>query len=143
MVQFRKSKKFGPFRLTATSRGLSVSGGVPGARISANTRGEVRRTVGIPGSGIYDVKKIKPRRREDGEDADVTYRAVAEQVPLDQMPTADATVEVPASGALLEVPEGVKYLAVVPQSDPDRVTSWWRVAAILLTIALVMVLFVR
>lgn len=56
--QFRKSKKIGPFRITASKRGFSASGGVPGARISANTRGEVRRTVGIPGSGIYSTKRL-------------------------------------------------------------------------------------
>jgi len=58
MVNFRKSKKIGPFRITASKGGLSVSGGVPGARVSANTKGEVRRTVGIPGTGIYDTKRI-------------------------------------------------------------------------------------
>lgn len=58
MVTFRKSKKIGPLRLTVTPRGLSTSVGVKGARVSVNSRGEVRRTVGIPGTGIYDTKKI-------------------------------------------------------------------------------------
>lgn len=51
--RFRRSKKVGPFRLTATKSGLSLSAGVPGARMSVNTRGQTRRTTGIPGSGIY------------------------------------------------------------------------------------------
>ena len=58
MAVFRKSKKLGPLRLTATSKGLSVSGGVKGARVSANTKGEVRRTLSVPGAGIYDTKRI-------------------------------------------------------------------------------------
>lgn len=71
MVQFRKSLKFGPFRVTASKSGLSVSGGVPGARVSVNTKGEVRRTVGLPGSGLYDTKKIGggSRRGDGGADA--------------------------------------------------------------------------
>ena len=58
MAVFRKSKKLGPLRLTATTKGLSLSGGVKGARVSANTKGEVRRTLSVPGAGIYDTKKI-------------------------------------------------------------------------------------
>lgn len=58
MVTFRKSKKLGPFRVTLSPRGVSTSAGVPGLRVSANSRGEVRRTVGVPGTGIYDTKKL-------------------------------------------------------------------------------------
>jgi hypothetical protein len=74
MVSFRKSQKIGPFRLTASKSGLSVSGGVKGARVSANTKGEVRRTVGIPGTGIYDTRKISGSSQADqaGQAADDT-----------------------------------------------------------------------
>jgi hypothetical protein len=58
MVTFRKSKKVGPFRVTLSPRGVSTSAGVPGFRVSANSRGEVRRTASIPGTGIYDTKKV-------------------------------------------------------------------------------------
>ena len=58
-MSFRKSKKlFGIFRVTATGNGVSVSAGVPGARVSINNKGDVRRTVSVPGSGWYDTKKI-------------------------------------------------------------------------------------
>ena len=58
-MAFRKSKKlFGIFRVTASTNGLSVSAGVPGARVSLNSKGDVRRTVSVPGSGWYDTKKI-------------------------------------------------------------------------------------
>lgn len=64
--QFRRSAKFGPFRLTATKTGLSTSIGVPGARVGVNTRGQVRRTVGIPGTGLYETEFVNPKARRSG-----------------------------------------------------------------------------
>jgi len=58
MVTFRKSKKIGPFRLTLTPRGVSTSIGVRGARVSLGSDGKVRRTLSVPGTGIYDTKVI-------------------------------------------------------------------------------------
>lgn len=58
MVTFRKSKKIAGIRWTITPRGVSGSAGPKGARVSVNSRGEVRRTLSIPGSGIYDTKRI-------------------------------------------------------------------------------------
>jgi hypothetical protein len=57
-LRFRRSVGFGPFRLTATKRGVSGSVGVRGARVGINSKGQVRRTVGIPGSGLYDTEVI-------------------------------------------------------------------------------------
>ena len=37
--QFRKSKRFGPLRLTASKRGASLSGGVGPVRLSKSTTG--------------------------------------------------------------------------------------------------------
>lgn len=52
----RKSIQIIPgVRMTVTPRGMSVSAGVRGARITAHTSGRVTRTVGIPGSGISHV----------------------------------------------------------------------------------------
>ena len=62
MVGFRKSKKFGPVRITASKSGLSTSVGVKGLRVSANSKGQVRRTVSVPGTGIYDTKQIGSTR---------------------------------------------------------------------------------
>ena len=50
--RFRKSKKIGPFRVTASKSGLSVSAGVKGARVRVNSSGRVTKTVGIPGTGL-------------------------------------------------------------------------------------------
>ncbi len=59
--RFRQSRKIGPFRITATTKGLAASFGGPGARVSVNTKGQVRRTIGIPGSGLYDTALVNPR----------------------------------------------------------------------------------
>ena len=83
MVTFRKSKKVGPLRVTLSPRGVSTSAGVPGFRVSTNSRGEVRRTVSIPGTGIYDTKRVgggRGRSASGGEveRAHVTYLDAAE-----------------------------------------------------------------
>jgi len=58
MVQYRKSKKVGPFRLTVSQRGISTSVGAGPVRISRGADGRVRRTVRVPGTGIYDTKVV-------------------------------------------------------------------------------------
>lgn len=140
MVQFRKSKKFGPFRLTATKTGLSLSGGVPGARVSMNTRGEVRRTVGLPGTGIYDVKKIKSRAGSQTGADDAEETVSLEMVPSDQAPEPQITLDIPPGGAVLELPEGINRVAVVPARNPRLVSANWRTATILVSILAVLVL---
>ena len=56
--QLRKSKKFGPFRITLSKRGLSASGGAGPFRASVNSRGQRRRTVRIPGTGVYKTDRF-------------------------------------------------------------------------------------
>lgn len=58
MVQFRKSKKFGPVRLTASKKGLGISAGGGPFRVSRGADGKTRRTVRVPGTGIYDTKVV-------------------------------------------------------------------------------------
>lgn len=58
MAQFRRSKKVGPFRFTLSQRGISASVGKGPLRISRGADGKYRRTVRIPGSGLYDTKVI-------------------------------------------------------------------------------------
>lgn len=49
----RKSFKLAPgIRMTVTPRGVGVSTGVKGARVSVHSSGRVTKTVGIPGTGI-------------------------------------------------------------------------------------------
>jgi Protein of unknown function (DUF4236) len=63
MVQYRKSKKVGPFRLTVSQRGISTSVGAGPVRISRGADGKVRRTVRVPGTGIYDTKVVGTTRQ--------------------------------------------------------------------------------
>ena len=56
--RFRRSKIFGPLRLTTTKSGLSLSAGGPFGRVSVNTRGQVRETTRVPGVGLYQTKRV-------------------------------------------------------------------------------------
>lgn len=49
----RKSIKIAPgVRMNVSAKSIGISAGVKGARISANSKGRVTRTVGIPGTGL-------------------------------------------------------------------------------------------
>jgi hypothetical protein len=65
MVSFRKSKKFGPFRIGVSKRGVSGSVGAGPVRVSRGADGKVRRTVGVPGTGIYDTKVVGGRKKQE------------------------------------------------------------------------------
>lgn len=57
-MRFRKSVNLGGgTKLTASKSGLSISGGVKGARTSVSTSGRKRTTVSIPGTGISYTKE--------------------------------------------------------------------------------------
>lgn len=56
-----KSFKLGPFRLTVSKTGVSVSVGVPGARVNANTKGQVGVRVGKKGFSFTKSKKLFPK----------------------------------------------------------------------------------
>ncbi|AQA06918.1 DUF4236 domain-containing protein (plasmid) [Mycobacterium sp. TJFP1] len=62
-MQFRKTKTFGPFRFTLTQRGISVSAGAGPVRLSRAADGTVRRTLRLPGTGLWDTKVVGRRRR--------------------------------------------------------------------------------
>jgi hypothetical protein len=52
--RLRRSKKIGPVRLNLTKTGLGISAGAPGARVSVHASGRVSKTVGLPGTGLYN-----------------------------------------------------------------------------------------
>lgn len=61
---FRRSVKLLPgVRLNFSHRGIGVSVGVPGARLSLSPGGRVTRTLGIPGTGIYHRQTLGRGRR--------------------------------------------------------------------------------
>jgi hypothetical protein len=59
--QWRKSKTFlgGLVRLPATKKGLGVSVGVPGFRLSFGPDGKRRRTISVPGTGLRKTEVAK------------------------------------------------------------------------------------
>ena len=57
-TNFRRSKKVGPFRITASQNGLGVSAGAGPVRVSRSPKGRVTRTVRAPGAGIYKTKVV-------------------------------------------------------------------------------------
>ncbi|PJE00777.1 MAG: hypothetical protein CK429_36205 [Mycobacterium sp.] len=62
-MQFRKTTTLGPFRFTLTQRGISVSVGAGPVRFSRSADGTVRRTLRVPGTGIWDTKVVRRQRR--------------------------------------------------------------------------------
>jgi hypothetical protein len=58
MVRYRRSTKVGPFRFTVSQRGVSTSVGSGPLRLTYGADGKVRRTVRVPGAGIYDTKVV-------------------------------------------------------------------------------------
>lgn len=68
MVRYRRSKKIGPFRITLTQRGVSTSVGAGPFRIGKGADGKVRRTIRVPGAGIYDTKVVSrsPKKLTNG-----------------------------------------------------------------------------
>ena len=74
-LRYRKSVKIMPgLRLNLNKNSTSLSFGVPGARMSINTKGDVYRSFGIPGTGLYDVQRISGKSRR-------TAAAVSEPAP--------------------------------------------------------------
>ena len=58
-MRFRKSKNFGPFRVTLSKSGISTSFGVKGLRVTKTANGRTRMTASIPGTGISYVTESK------------------------------------------------------------------------------------
>ena len=58
-LRFRKSFSLGKlFKVNLSKSGIGVSAGVPGFHVSLSPKGKARRTVSIPGTGIYSTKTI-------------------------------------------------------------------------------------
>lgn len=65
--RLRKSINILPgVRLTLTGRGLAVTVGPRGARLTASSDGRVTRTFSIPGSGLSHVKTLRAGGRRRG-----------------------------------------------------------------------------
>lgn len=62
-MQFRKTTTLGPFRFTLTQQGLSISAGTGPLRFNRSADGTLRRTLRLPGTGIWDTKVVRRQRR--------------------------------------------------------------------------------
>lgn len=63
--RFRKSKNFGPLRITLGKHGLGASVGVKGFRVTKSATGRTRTTASIPGTGLSYV--TEKTNRQAGE----------------------------------------------------------------------------
>jgi len=64
-IRFRRSMKIAPgVRLNFSKSTLGLSFGIPGARVSVNTRGDVYTSAGIPGTGLYSVERTSLKARK-------------------------------------------------------------------------------
>lgn len=122
MAQFRRSKRFGPFRITATTSGFTFSSGVKGFRLSANTRGQLNRTISIPGTGIYDRQQIGSLSSILGTTTP-TRRSAARPAPTrtDGGATADDD-SITGTELNLEYADGTGRSRDLPDSDPTVAT---------------------
>jgi hypothetical protein len=72
--QYRKSKRVGPFRFTASKRGISSSVGFRGYRVTRRADGSYQRTVRIPGTGMYNTSRIgSPRHPQSAVSTDTGF----------------------------------------------------------------------
>lgn len=63
-IRFRKSIKLMPgVRMTLGKKGVSGSLGVTGARVSANSKGQIRGTVGLNGSGLSSINVLNKKSK--------------------------------------------------------------------------------
>jgi hypothetical protein len=66
--RFRKSKSIFPgVRINLTPKGLGISAGTKGMRVSRSATGQSSLSAGIPGSGISYRKRIKKQRAKPSE----------------------------------------------------------------------------
>lgn len=82
-VRYRKSKSFGPVRITASKRGVSASVGVGPFRVTKSTTGRTTSTVRIPGTGVSHVTTSSNRRATRKPGAQVsqpTHPQVSRQI---------------------------------------------------------------
>ena len=87
--QFRKSKSFGPFRITVSKSGISTSVGIKGLRVTKTADGRVKTTASIPGTGIRYTKDIT--QRNDSSPQRYASSPVREEIA--QTPPPEATLE--------------------------------------------------
>lgn len=76
-LRFRRSITLIPgVRLNFSKSAIGLSVGVPGARVSINSKGDMYTSAGIPGTGLYNVERTSlrgSRSRRGEEDSEIYY----------------------------------------------------------------------
>lgn len=80
-IRFRRSIKIAPgLRFSISKTGLGLSLGIPGARASINTQGDIYASAGIPGTGLYGVERTSIRSKR-GRRKEFENRNYAQNLP--------------------------------------------------------------
>jgi tetratricopeptide (TPR) repeat protein len=104
--RMRKSFKVVPgVRMTVTPRGVGMSAGTRGARVSVHSSGRVTKTVGVPGSGMSYVSTSTARKRATSGRA------------------APASAAAPKPGLLAPKGEKALYAALTPNVDTSKLAA--------------------
>lgn len=115
-MRFRKSFKIAPgVKLNLSKRGIGVSAGVKGARVSLNSKGRVTKSVGIPGTGISYVSSSKLGASKKKATAKKTS-AKASTAFAAENPYADTTPTPPVSDNSSPTPGG--------KMNPKSILRW-------------------
>lgn len=61
-LRFHKTIKIGPLNINLSKSGVGFSVGTRGARVGRTAKGNVRTTLGIPGTGISYVKETSGKK---------------------------------------------------------------------------------
>lgn len=70
-IRFRRNVKIAPgLKVNINKKSVGITAGSRGAHISANSRGEITKTVGIPSSGLSYVDRTVMSERSHGVDYD-------------------------------------------------------------------------
>jgi len=70
---FRKSVKLAPgVRLNFSKRGLGISAGVPGARLSVSSKGRITGSTGIPGTGMRYTESVNLKTKKSSKIEDIS-----------------------------------------------------------------------
>ena len=122
-IKFRKSFKIAPcVKRNLSKRGIGVSAGVKGARVSLNSKGRITKSFGIPGTGIsyassskIGASKEKATKTSSAMSNPVSY--IAENTSADNTPTPPALDNSTPSSGGKKNPQNILrwviYLAVI------------------------------
>ena len=64
-LRFHKTIKLGPININLSKSGVGFSVGTKGARVGRTAKGNIRTSVGIPGTGISYVTEKSTKRKNN------------------------------------------------------------------------------